>query len=366
MTNKPTIRASSLPRLKVCPASYVESMDKVNPSSIEAALGTAFHAAMAVATQHGRGEVDIEHIANAHGVILADLTKLWHGFPFDPDHGSSERSVEFSDERVRISGRLDWVDEVEPGTYSLADWKTTHRIEEDPEPWNDPQTQAYAIGFLMQNEAAMQVRTQKVYVRRGENGWSQAYTITREMMTGIADKLLEIAHRALDQVDLEPSKRDYTLSPSCSYCPGRASCPAIRREVTAALSALKDVPILKKDGTPSKRSETVLDLVLTIETIPKWHEVTKLLGKAKDAIHEQIKLAVDALGPIEIAPDKFLAVKVGHRRIALSEKIIREAAQSAEIEADKIDHMLAWLEQRDTRPEARLDIYSKDALEKAD
>lgn len=348
-----TVRASTLPRLATCPASYAESLGKVNPSNPAAALGSAFHAAMYRAAQAGRQEVDLERIATEHGAPLEELSRLWRDFDFDPSRGVAEKAISFGDERVEITGRLDYLEVLEPGTASLVDWKTTHRIEEDPEPWNDPQTKAYAVGVLLEDDSLETVRTQKAYVRRGENGWSQPFTMTREMLDFEERELLDIAAAAVGQIEKAQDDRRYVLSHHCDYCPGRTTCPAVRREVTAALSALREV---------APRVAPSVDLVLTVETLPKWHEVVRLLTRAKNALHERIKEAVDALGPVEVEPGKFLAVKRAMRRVPLTEKLIREAARAADIDDGKVEDMLELLSERERRPEARLDIFTEASL----
>ncbi len=105
----------------------------------------------------------------------------------------------------------------------------------------------------------------------------------------------------------------------------------------------------------------MVDIEVTYETAAKLHELRKLLEKGAKALAVNIKAFVDAFGPVEVEPGKFLAVIPRESRIALDEKTMRRAGRELGI-SEAIDALLDW---RDAQPrdiEGRLDIYSEATL----
>jgi hypothetical protein len=360
-------RSGALPRIEVCPPSWVESKGQLDASDAPAGLGKAFHDAMAQAAVDGRDAVDLERHAARHGCARRDLEYLWRRFGFDPQGGEAEVPVELIDRehRLVVRGRLDWVQEEagNPGTFDLADWKTTRRIDEDPEPWNDPATQSYAVGFFEQRDGVRAVRTFKVYPRRGDEGWTAPLEIDAASMPAVRERVLAIAREGLRQSRLPLEQRRYAISHHCDYCPGRATCPAQRREVAALFSAIREVPIAKKDGSPGRRTATVLDLEVSYETAPALHELRKLLKKGADALGEHVKAFVAAFGPVEVERDKWLAVLPSYKRAPLNEEQLeRAAAELGPDVAAAVEKILAWRERQPKVREERLDIYTEDKL----
>ncbi len=359
------VRSGALARIEVCPASYAESLDQLDPSGEPAGFGSAYHDAMAEAASVGRAQVDVRAHAIRHGADPTDLLRLWARADYDPHGGEAELPTEIIDHegKLVIRGRLDIVDADpnEPGTYDLTDYKTTRRIDEDPEPWEDPQTQSYTVGFFEARPEAQKVRTWKFYARRGSNGWSACYEITRDAMPAVRENLLRIARTAVAQAALPLEKRRFQMSHHCDYCPGRVTCPAIRHETTSLLSALELAPRIKADGQKGKRTDTVLSIEIDYDNVVRLHELRKLLEKGAKELSEHIKQFVAAFGPMEVEPGKFLAVLPASKRVSFNEATLRRGGAALGL-GDAVQRLLDWRDAQPKVEEERLDIYKAERL----
>lgn len=322
--------ASEMPRVWVCPSSWAESKDKPDVSDHATSLGRSYHDLMEYAARKGREKADMAVLAISahHGVDEAELRDLFDRFTFDPSDGEPEVNFERGYGDLFFKGRIDWMRQVKPKHYEYTDYKTTRLVAQELEAYADPQVKMY--GVLMMDELdAESVMGTKAYIRRGDNGWTAAFRLDENNVEAERAFLFAIAERAVDMAKRPQEKRSYTMSRFCDYCPGRAECPAVRKEFAAAVSATKDVAILKKDGTPGKRTRTELDIDVTTENVMHYKEVAKLLGKAQRALDSRIRAFVDAVGPVEDErdPGHYLAVRRISRRPTFSKENIAKAAQ---------------------------------------
>lgn len=358
------IRASALPRLALCPASLAESEGKVNASSPPALIGTAFHQAAELATLRGRDSVRVRDIAERLGADADEVQSLWDRFDFDFEGGQAEVKVEVYDAEtdITIPGHIDWLREQpeSKGIYHLVDWKTTWRIAEDPEPWNDPQTHAYAVGAFETLPDVKRVTLFKAYPRAGtESAWSAGFDVTIENVEEVKAGLVRIASRALDDAEKPQSERRFAVTHHCDWCPGRVTCPAVRAEYTRALNATSEVFPLTKKGVPSKRGKTVVDLEITYENAASVLELKKLMTKSASALGDELRNFIAQTGPIEVEPGKFIALKPRQSSPQRTDKNLLIAARNAGVEFEVMDRVLAAFRELPKTASETLDIYTE-------
>jgi hypothetical protein len=325
------IRPSEMPRIEVCPGSLGQSAEKPDVSDAITSLGRAFHDYMAKATDRGLNDVNAMEVAAEFGVQAAELGDLTRRVSFDPSGGLAEQWVEFRHGGFIVRGRIDWVgpsaaEPDDPGVVDLVDWKTGWRIDEDPEPWADPQTQTYGFALLESRPDVERVYAYKQYVRRGDNGWSAAFVIDGTNKEALRARLIGIIERAIEQAGKPESARSYVLSHHCTYCPGRMDCPGIRKEVTAALSATSEQAVIKADGKPGKRKKTIVAIDLSLDNVAKVHELVKRLRASANALDSQVKEFILAVGPVEVLNGRFLAVIPQWKRESMNFKSVMRAA----------------------------------------
>lgn len=376
---KAVFNASELPRVQTCPASWAESKGHPDITDDAAAFGRAFHECMEVAAKQGRGAVSTLEIATRHGVEVIALTRLFDRFRFDPTGGVAEYAISLPLESATgslytVSGVVDLVRPTEgrDDALDVIDYKTTWRVASDPEPWHDPQTKAYALAVLADKDLhrhfgrkVERVFTFKAYPRLGDRGWSAAFEVNASNAAALEQDLARIAEEAVRNEVAVQADRTYQMSHFCDYCPGRAACPAVRREFTAAVSATREVPILKKDGTPGKRTSTVIDLEVRYDNALPLFELAKLLKKSSDGLRAAVKDFVSFTGPIPEVAGKYLAIRRVGKSQSLNEKNLLDAARALGIDLDTVRALVEWVKMLPKRYEERLDLYTEAQLEDA-
>ena len=373
--NEHRFRMGDLPRIAFCPPSWEESKGKVDVTGEPGLFGRAFHEVMELSVTDPDA-VDADAIARKHHVDPGELTRLVTWFGWQPRPGAiAELPLEIAaweeskNDRVLLRGRLDVVEpqEADPNVWDLTDFKTTQRIEEDPEPENDPQTKAYSVAFLDANDEATEVHGFKAYARRGPNGWSSAFIVTREgNLPDVRGEVLEIAWEAVRQSKLPVPKRGYAMSHHCDWCPGRQTCPGVRQAFETAISMV------------DSDAKTAHLLDVNYETAPTLHQLRKMIEKAGKAIGVEVKRFVETFGAVEVEPGKFLAIVNRPKRHSYNEKNLLHAAgvvqnarngklddPDATYVLEALADILAEIDSWPHKDESRLDVYNTAKLELA-
>ena len=229
-----SIRCSSLPLIRQCPAAAIEPAVGLKSSSDEARLGTAVHDAIGEAIVDGPMTSDvIERCAAAEGVDVADVAPLawsawrwwqkWQHLYPDP-HVEEALTLLNAGFEVKLTGHPDvWslADGVDGPEIRVVDWKTGYGA---ADAWD--QVNGYALLALRNSEQHVQVYRAIVPLRQGE--WEGSYLgihALESWWAAILDKLVT------------PKLRDeYTPGPHCGHCPRNHECPGLASAVSRAIT----------------------------------------------------------------------------------------------------------------------------------
>ena len=239
--------ASQLERLFACPGSAVLTANAERKSSQYSAWGVACHEISAIALEKGD-----EHFALRHGTsIKAD------GFEFTVDDEMVEVAKVYTDyvrdvagadgtilveQRVQFDQHLGVPAEHEAfGTADaiivkgsemiVVDLKTGRGVEVEVQ--DNAQLRAYALGALEIAEAVADIeRVRMVIVQPRAGGIKEHDLWVDELKAWARDHAAPACRKVLEAVEsfsvgfLQPGEKQ------CKFCPAKATCPALRAEVT--------------------------------------------------------------------------------------------------------------------------------------
>lgn len=210
------LRASSLPRLALCPASYHLSQNApALPESDDATRGSKIHAWLA-------GEkVDLSpDEQDDASECLAILDNLTMRLP-EPDEILTEQEMSLDVDGVTITGHVDRV-EIRGAHALLVDFKTGRNEVELAE--SNAQLGAYSL-MLAASRGDIEEFTLAIIQPHARNGGSQA-TFRRAELVGYWRRVCEVI-RAIRAAETGPQPG----VEQCRYCPAAPLCPAMRREL---------------------------------------------------------------------------------------------------------------------------------------
>jgi hypothetical protein len=302
---------------------------------------------MQEAAKVGRSQVNVEEFAARLRVDVHDLCWLYDRLEFDPVGWETEVPFEIHFERFFVRGLIDVRREVEERRWSVIDYKTTQRIQDEPEPVFNRQLHCYGVATY-DGEQAKSVDTQISFTRRGEEGWTPSYRIDKGNVETVRGELEEIGDNAITQFDYEPGRRRYEVSDLCGYCAGRQSCPAVKADVAKACNAVSQIGrTVKYDGEP-----------IALDNALAWFMRARIAGQASKGVKDAVRPLVEALGPIDAGRGKVLAVRPKQRRVPLSIGLMAKAMREAECSSEVIDQVVDSLKDRAfAAPAMTLDLY---------
>lgn len=232
----PELRASSLPLVAACPASWADGGIPIDTSGPEARLGTAVHAALALALGGG-GACSEAADVSALAVSAAKINDVdpgetvhlalngWHAFhdhlaPHFPDR-KTEWFMAHRFGEVQLTGHVD-VLSVADGMVRVLDWKTgyadgSHR----------DQVRAYALLALQRYPECDRAFAAVVKLR---DKVADCETYTRQELS---DWWAQFVQQAADTTVYRPG-------PACTFCRRGPTCPAKTAALQQAVSALMD------------------------------------------------------------------------------------------------------------------------------
>lgn len=217
------IRASSLPMVLNCHASFQEARKSPSMTSEESRLGTAIHALAELGP--APSEERVEGVLLAHNLEAEERARaleLWEALPPIPQDAFREHHVTVQlKEGLHVSCTLDAMHS-DGKTARIWDYKTGLGFV--PSPPENAQMWAYAMAaaveFGWEMEAVEVVIPQPAKGREG-----------RPYRFGLADlDAFQVALIALAEAALA-ERPNYTTGSHCSRCNGRFTCPALLVEI---------------------------------------------------------------------------------------------------------------------------------------
>jgi hypothetical protein len=280
MTDKPLIRASSLPRVLKCPASGLnpDGLQAVQTHNDAADNGTIVHKVLERYLKDG-WDVSGDLIDGVEGEQERDRcldmvdrgVRMIDRFPAKPIHPEMEVQIEL--DSCIITGHVDVVVESDD-RLGVVDWKTG-RMEAD----HYHQVMAYAAGVRRAFKRDCTVHVSVVHLDSGEVDRYQAGPEGLEEWEDMVNTTIE--------------NGGYSVNRECVYCPLKATCPAYSDY--ASWSALpvrrysdegpSNLPAINQflDFTPSQRAE-VWRRLREIEKAVRWYKgEVKQLAKSMDS-----------------------------------------------------------------------------------
>lgn len=296
-----SIRCSSLPLLWVCTQSQaIEPADvMINDYSEPAELGTAFHKWIA---GHIVGKApEIRQVADQYVVDRDELSMLancgkqiWKNLePMFPGTLEIERSLSASlTATLTLTGQLDLGTHNEHGEI-VVDWKSG-RVDRD----YAAQTRGYALLKLLdawdENREPPSVTTVTAWVRDG------VVDVEHFDVADIMEWRDELLRRLKNGADR------YSPGAHCIHCQRRLNCPA-RQDLVRSVVAELLVGGKTIEWTPETRKELGPQIGEAFGRV-------KLVEAACEAFREQLKIDINANGPLDIGNGRQLHMSPTSRR----------------------------------------------------
>ena len=352
MEKRSSFRASSLPRLAHCPASAVTSEGCTDDSVHAGVIGTAFHACMAYASEHGL-DAGIERAkveAISRGIDVSEIEAIFSRFKWDPStvNGRPEVRLELVnfEEKLAIRGTADLVVDHAENHIEVIDYKTTFRYAEEPDPDDHPQILAYGLaawkarwGDSPPPDAHCTITL--AFARLGsEHGWA-SYDFWESDLAWIEDVVWSIAREAALQYQRDEAGRDFQSGSWCQYCPGRRHCRALTADLEGAMNLVGgDVNDVTRDN--------VLSL----------HALRKTMGRFESALKKRVRELVDEGGPIE-HEGSVLEFRSAFRKPNISLPDVADALRRCGVDRMFCEAVEATLGMREKVESKRLDLYKR-------
>jgi hypothetical protein len=159
---------------------------------------------------------------------------------------------------------------IKPRTLHVDDYKSGFHLIEPEQNW---QGMMYALGALDEYELIQEFDEIVITIHQPEHGpprsWSTTPAELRKFEVRVAKAALKVRMAGLD--DLPPSdpqwQQDFlkTSNDGCRYCPARATCPALKAEVDAAVA--QEFDDLTDDGLGASMS--------MIERVEAWAKAVR-------------------------------------------------------------------------------------------
>ncbi len=279
--NPISLRASSLPRIELCPASAQAPEVRIESNGEEARVGTAFHEVLARSIQDGH-LAEVEDYARLHRVDGDELAILcatgWRYWTRELEqwfpHPVFEHELRGTIAGVEITGHPDVMSIVD-GEVRVLDWKTG-RLDPDAE----PQLKGYGWLALYSHLDAnynrdslnpdLRVRACKVRVRDGTADW-QTWDAAE-----IGGWMAGLVLRVLDRPAYGPGVDQ------CRYCPLAHECPARRVLVRSAFSTVGTVADYEMGGNLTDQE--------LIDLYPRLQLAESEAKKARDLVRSEVAI----------------------------------------------------------------------------
>ncbi len=271
-----TIRASSVPRISLCPASAQPPAAPVNWNSEYSRLGTATHEPFELYIQ---GQpFDLDEIAEKHNVDDADLRRSF-GFLLSawgtarqwfPDP-IVEKQLRWTDEKrgITLTGKPDIVS-VRGEDLRVGDWKSGF-LDRDC----GPQLKAYCL-LAAKTHGCTQTHGIQINTRlRGGEGWQWSLQDLEQWWDELAGQVIDGAAR-------------FSPGTHCTFCQRWAECPAGRKYLRQAAESL--VEIAAEDLVSEAGEGMPNDLLVTVA------EQRKMVFDACELLQAMLKREVGARG----------------------------------------------------------------------
>ncbi len=352
MDKRSSFRASSLPRLAHCPASAVSSEGCTDDSVHAGVVGTAFHAVMAYAAEHGLDaafeRVKVEAIAR--GVDPDEVSSILTGFKWDPStvNGQAEVKLELVnfEEKLAIRGTADLLVTHSDVHIEVIDYKTTRRYAEEPDPQQHPQVLAYGLAAWKQkwgDNAPPEARctVTLAFARLGsEHGWA-SFDFWESDLAWIEDTLWTVARNAALQYPRDEDKRDFQTGAWCQYCPARRKCKALTTDLEGAMN-------LVNGNIADVNRENVLGLFALRKTMTRF----------ESALKKRVRELIEEGGPIETG-ESVLEFRSSFRKPSVSLEDVLDALRRCGADRMTSDAVEATLSMREKIESKRLDLYKQ-------
>lgn len=262
-----TPRPSSLDRVAACPGSYAESIGKPSLGSDDTANGNALHWIIAQAIYNASPPSKelveagiIAHSADcdADEMLEAATWAVQYARSFDGYAAVAEEPVGHGTVDLELT-RLDDTWTVEDAI--VIDWKGARKEGERTE------DRLQLLDYATATASRYGLGTVRVGVAYPFLKKVDLITLNREQIIEYADAIEDIRIRAMEMVDKPVDRRDYRAGDWCKYCPGKATCPALRAQVAEVAALI---------GASTQ-------LTLTPEQLPAvWQWKTRIENVIKD------------------------------------------------------------------------------------
>ena len=343
-------RASSLPRLAHCPAAAVTSEGCADDSVEAGVVGTAYHAAMAHAAEHGLDsafkQARVEAISR--GIDPKEVEELLTKFKWDPSsvNGKAKVKGKLTRGELQITGVQDLLVEHAPKHIEVIDYKTTRRYAEEPDPDQHPQLLAYGLTAWLDRwgrNAPPDARctVTLAFTRLGsEHGWA-SFDIYESDLAWISTMLWDIVERADEQYKLDVDQREYQSGAWCQYCPGRVKCTALTADLQGAMNLV--------DGDIND---------VTRDNLLGLFALRRSMGRFESALNKRVRALVTEGGPVE-HEGKVLEFRSSFRKPNISMEDIVDALRRCGADRSTAEAVEATLGMRPKVETQRLDLYKR-------
>jgi hypothetical protein len=293
MTDKPTIRASSVWLHLLCPGSVHTEQDDVrlNVGSAPASAGTAAHRCSEALVTTGSIVWDaIPEVVRKYNVdedelrmLCAMATKLWREVAESFPNAMTEVSLEYESDLLRVTGHADMVS-IGGSVGRIGDWKFGYK-----DSWIKPQLLTYAALLLLSNPELTQATGTGLWVRDGE---AENYTLGP---MGAREWFERLEHMVVGWDGV------YRVGDHCEWCPRAHCCPAGRALAKRDVAAFLD--------TEAEESLALMAPDQIITTLA----MSRRVARYADACAKAIKAHVRTHGSV-IGSEQELLIKTEQRR----------------------------------------------------
>lgn len=369
---------SSLPTLVKCAASGAQSEGTTGSGGDEAALGSAIHRVLQWRAEDPKEPGDATAAAREFQVPKADVEdhlslldstaandRLWwrpelelpEGFGIDPGD-TLELSAEtrivhkaMGPAGIQVTGYGDigmyGMDFDEESPWALfADYKTGNPEFTDPAETN-LQLIAGGLAWYDQMTRKHKRAPHELHLALVFTGvpYVDAVTFREAELTRLRGTLQLLLEKADEQFEAAPERRRYRKGGHCSFCNGRATCPAWTKDLE--MVTRQQWPDLQAMQANPKRTGEV-------------YETLRVLEKAVKAAKGAVRAAAE-LGPMEFVADdgkdRVLEIRERHKKISLSQPFVEElAAEWFSSHPNELARFLAALDDRPMRTEPYLHL----------
>jgi hypothetical protein len=293
MTNKLTIRASSVWFHLLCPGSVHTEQDEVrlNVGSAPASAGTAAHRCSEGLVKTGSVDWDaIPNVVRRYQVnedelrmLCAMATKLWRDVSDSFPNALTEQTLRVELPRIIVTGHADFLS-IGGSVGRIGDWKFGYK-----DSWVAPQLKTYAGLLLVANPELTQATGTALWVRAQE---AENYTMGPQ---GAREWLEYVERRVLDWDGV------YQVGDHCEWCPRSHCCPSARALAKRDVDAFLDTAA--EESLELMTPDQQIDLVLKARRVARY----------ADACVKAVKKHVREGGPV-LGSDKEMCITEEQRR----------------------------------------------------